>query len=651
MCGIAGFYGHFDPYLLAKMANAISHRGPDGHGEVQFSANHNIQVGLAHTRLAIIDLSKSGHQPMTVTCPHCSTRSWLIYNGEIYNFPELKKALEKRGHTFFSHTDSEVLIHLYHEYGTEMLSKLNGIFAFALYDEKKQTLFVARDHLGVKPFYYANTENGFLFASEIKSILSDETVSRELDPIAVDHYLTYLWCPSPRTLLRSVSKLVAGHAMLIQDGKVIRHWQYYDVPHTASPLKGSFNTVANELAHQIEKAVERQLISDVPVGAFLSGGLDSSSIVAMMRKCQPEKKIDCYTIRLSDNKTDGFADDLPYAKKVAEKLKVNLHIVDAKPDMIRQLPKILFHLDEPQADLAPINTLLISELAKSQGLKVLMSGAGGDDLFTGYRRHAALFYDKQWQWLPESIKKIMASTARHALSGNGFGMHYPIMRRAAKLFAYADQSGDDYLASFFYWNTQTFRRRLFSTDFRKKIALADPLTPLQNTLKKYEPKNRIDRMLYLELKHFLPDHNLNYTDKISMAAGIEVRVPLIDKDLIDFAMRIPAQYKQRGKTGKAILKKAMTPFLEKEIIYRPKTGFGGPLRQWLHHYLRDVLEDCLSKSAIEKRGLFDYENIKQTIALDAAGKIDASYTLFSILSIEIWCRQFIDSPVPTILTI
>lgn len=646
MCGIAGFYGKFNDPLLTKMIHAIRHRGPDGLGEKLFSGPGETRIGLAHARLAIIDLSMHGYQPMTISCPHCHSikTMWLTYNGEIYNYPTLKKTLEKQGHAFHSNADSEILLHLYCQHGTDMLNYLNGIFSFALYDMKTENLFVARDQLGVKPFYYTQLQNGFLFSSEIKSILMHENISRELDADAIDHYLTYLWCPAPKTMLRAVKKLEPGHAMIVQCGKIIRHWQYYDIPFDQPNFNLSFDDLAIELADRVEHAVQKQLLSDVPVGAFLSGGLDSSAIVAMMRRLQPYKPIDCYTICVKDKKSDGFVDDLPYAKKVAEHLNVNLHIVDATSDMIQRLPEMLFYLDEPQADPAPINALLIAEQASKNGLKVLMSGAGGDDLFTGYRRHAALHYDRYWQWLPHPVKKSLSELSRNiTLSSN-----QSIVRRFIKLFSYAHYKDDHYLESFFYWNTKTLRSNLYTNDFQKKISNQ---FFLRDSLQKISTQDRINRMLYLELKHFLADHNLNYTDKTAMLFGVEVRVPLIDRELVEFATKIPSKYKQRGKLSKAIFKKSMEPYLPKEIIYRPKTGFGAPLRQWFHGNLKLLVDEYLSEESITNRGLFNFSCVQKTMLLDRAGKIDATYTLFSLLCIEIWCRQFVDAATPSQLTI
>jgi len=650
MCGIAGFYGQFDQDLLKKMSALINHRGPDASGNLYFSTARDLSIGFSHTRLSIIDLSDAGKQPMTLNCQCCSENSnpknkyWLTFNGEIYNFKKLRTQLESKGHSFFSNTDSEVLLHLYREYGHDMLKHLNGIFAFAIYDPNINEIFLARDQLGVKPLYFSHIEKGFLFASELKALLACAEVSREIDPEAVQSYLSFLWAPAPQTMLKSIQKLQPGYAMIVREGKIHRLWQHYDIPMNAEKLRSSFNTISSELAVQVEAAVARQMVSDVPVGAFLSGGLDSSSIVAMMRKLNPETFINCYTIRTQHSEREGFSQDLPYAEKVARHLNVKLNVVDASPDMIRRLPEMLYYLDEPQADPAPINALLISELARKDGVKVLMSGAGGDDLFTGYRRHAALYYDHYWQWLPLQLKKKIADIGKK-MTGNGASF---FLRRFSKLFSNIDLLNDKYLASFFYWNTSALRNSLFSSSFQEKLYPNDRCL-LVNSLKNRVDIDRLERMLYLEVKHFLADHNLNYTDKASMAMGVEVRVPLLDLELVDFASKIASNFKQKGRIGKAIFKKSMEPYLPKEVIYRPKTGFGAPLRRWLHHELNDMLMDCLSAHSLLNRGIFDPKGVQQLIKLDRERKVDGAYTIYSLLNIELWCRQFIDPAQPRII--
>jgi len=660
MCGIAGYQGKFSKLLLTQMNNLQKHRGPDDHALIELQGTH--KTGLAHQRLSIIDLSSAGKQPMTVKCAHCQPNTakleqkiWLTYNGELYNYQILKAELIAKGHQFCTQTDSEILIHLYAEYGIKMLSKLEGIFAFAIYDGRKNgqkdplnpgDLLIVRDQYGIKPLYYTQTPKGFLFASEIKALLCEPTVSREIDPAAIEAYVSYLWCPGPHTAFKNIQKLLPGHATIIRNNQPYKSWQYYALPVPSNTLQftKSFNDAAIELSQHIESAVSKQLISDVPVGAFLSGGLDSSSIVAMMRKLNPTRQIECFTIKISGKSTDGFNDDLPYAQQVAKDLNISLHTVEANPSIITRLPEMLYHLDEPQADPAPINALLICELAKKHGVKVLLSGAGGDDIFTGYRRHAAIHYQQYWRHCPIFLRQIISKFARHMQSGCAIGMNTAILRRATKLLAYCDQQGDDLLESYFYWNTSQSRRQLFNPEFFRPAK--KPIYKLSESLKDFKSQDLLTRMLCMEMAHFLPDHNLNYTDKMSMASGIEVRVPLLDQELVKFAFQLPSHYKQRGKTGKAIFKKAMEPYLPQNIIYRPKTGFGAPIRHWMQHELTPVIHEYLSNATISNRGWFEPQAVQKLIKQTMSGRADGSYTLFSLLCIELWAQQFIDQAIP-----
>ncbi|QDG51677.1 asparagine synthase (glutamine-hydrolyzing) [Persicimonas caeni] len=637
MCGIGGFWGTFDRGLLERMNNAVAHRGPDDAGEF-FDAK--LGLGLAHRRLSIIDLSDAGHQPMWDS----SKSVCIVYNGELYNYRELKEELAEQGFRFRSDSDTEVLLNLYRRDGAEMLSALNGIFAFALWDPQRGELLVARDGLGIKPLYYAQTDHGFLFSSELKAILQSPVVSRELDPQAIQYHLTYLWCPAPHTMLRAVRKLEPGEAMLVRDGAVARRWVFYDLPYQAPPDEIDVDEAVDRVRNGLEQAVRRQLVADVNVGAFLSGGLDSSSIVAMYRKLQPDRNIQCFTIGFTGEQTgdfEGFAQDLPYAERVAEHLGVDLHRIDVGPDMIERLPEMIYLLDEPQADPAPINALFISELARQKGIKVLLSGAGGDDIFTGYRRHYALTLERMWRWLPAGVRSTMSAAARTVPAAN------PLARRARKAFEYAGLDDDARLISYFYWLNPEVSDGLYSDHFRTVLGGSRPKAPLARSLARIPREtDPLNRMLYLEAKHFLADHNLNYTDKMSMATGVEVRVPLLDPDLIGVATSLPVRYKQRGRTGKWIFKKAMEPYLPEEVVYRPKSGFGAPLRGWLRSDLRPLLDELLGEQSLKRRGIFDPEAVRHLVDLDAQRQIDASYPIFSLMCIELWCRTFVDRDRP-----
>lgn len=664
MCGTAGFSGPFDYQLLKAMSESISHRGPDDAGTLLIEKDGANSVGLAHRRLSIIDLSAEGRQPMSVNCERCGVRKtfppdkrlWLTYNGEIYNYRELRRELESKGHRFHSQTDSEVLIHLFAEEGPAMLRRLNGIFAFAIYDGRVCSstgetapgdLFLARDGLGVKPLYYAETDKGFLFASELKALLTYPGLARDLDLAALHYYLAYLWAPAPYTLLKAIKKLEPGEAMIVRDGRLIKRWHFYDLPYGQPWMDYPEAEVAVRLRESLETAVDRQMVADVPVGAFLSGGLDSSAVVSMMRKLRPDERIQCYCIGFADDADmEGSPADLPYARRVAKHLGVDLHVIEVQPDMINNLERMLYYLDEPQADPAPINALLISERARSDGIKVLMSGAGGDDIFSGYRRHLALRTERLWSWLPQTMRAMIASPAHKASNGNGSAklMNNPTARRLSKLLTNIDLTSEERLISYFYWSEEKMRRSLYSTDMAIELKETDTAEPLLKSLRRIPgEKDPLNRMLYLEAKHFLADHNLNYTDKTSMAAGVEVRVPLLDLEIVNFASRIPPHMKQKGQTGKAIFKKSMEPYLPHDVIYRPKSGFGAPLRRWLRHELRDMVEDLLSRDSLNRRGLFDPSAVRHVIELNQAGRIDGAYTIFSLVCVELWCRMFVDS--------
>ncbi len=632
MCGIVGFVGNnFSKPKFEKNLKLLSHRGPDDMGIF-----YDEGVGLGHVRLSIQDLSSLGHQPMKDAFQPVT----LVFNGEIYNFKELRTELEYKGYQFRGNSDSEVLLKLYLAFKVKMLDKINGIYAFAIWDAREKTLFVARDGVGVKPLYYSETEKGFVFSSELKGLLWDSSVSKELNPIAIAHYLTYLWCPSPNTLLANVLKLEPGHALLVQNKKIVMKWQFYNLPNGKKQRwRENEASAIYAVRNSIQTAVRRQMIADVPVGAFLSGGLDSSAVVAFAKKYTNER-LQCFTIDLQGHgKSEGMADDLPYAQQVAKRLNIDLHAIQVGPEIVDKLEKMIWHLDEPQADPAPLNALFISQLAHEHGIKVLLSGAGGDDIFTGYRRHYALQQERYWSWLPNYVRKGLSIASKQIPIG------FPISRRIGKAFNYADWENPARLSSYFFWLHPNKVLALLHPDIRANITSNSITAPLIHATENLPNcATELDKMLYLESKFFLADHNLNYTDKMSMAMGVEVRVPLLDPDLINLAASLPDHYKQRGKTGKWIFKKAMEPFLPHEIIYRPKTGFGAPLRHWLKNELKTLVEDILSPETLMKRGIFDPAEVTKLVKNDRNSKIDASYTIFSLVCIELWCQLFIDRP-------
>jgi len=653
MCGIAGFQGSFDRELLGAMTRSLAHRGPDAEGTLILATGGGSLTGLGHRRLSIIDLSAAGNQPMSISGCAGVPGLTLIYNGEIYNFRELRAELEPAGHRFSTATDSEVLLHLYERDGPDMLRRLNGIFAFAIHDDRasgrpegveRGALFIAKDPLGVKPLYYAQCAAGFIFSSEIKALLCHAGLERDVDPYALHEMLAYLWTPAPRTMLKSVRKLEPGSAMIVSGGVVQKQWSYYTLPYDGVTDDRSPNAIAEELRERVFTAVQRQLVGDVPVGAFLSGGLDSSAVVAMMRRAQPDQPITCFTIAFTDDTDlEGNPQDLPYARMVARHLGVTLQEVVIEPSAIRRLPEMVALLDEPQADPAPLNALFIAERARAMGIPVLLSGAGGDDIFSGYRRHYALSLERWWSWLPHAARQRIQSLAASAASGSGSNQSKVLQRRLAKMFAYAAESSERRLVSYFWWSTEQLRRSLYSAEFAARMRDADAAAPLLVSLEKIPAeRDPLQRMLYLETRHFLADHNLNYTDRAGMSTGVEVRVPLLDLDLVKFATRVPSRLKQRGRTGKAIFKQAMEPYLPREVIYRPKSGFGAPLRRWLRNELRQQVDDTLDPAVLRKRGFFDADGVRRLVDLDRAGAVAGSYTIFALMCFELWCRRFVD---------
>ena len=655
MCGIVGVQGDFPSDLLKRMTDSVAHRGPDGEGALWIDTPNEHRTGLGHRRLAIIDLSAAGCQPMILRPPGADHDAalTLTFNGEIYNYRELRAELAAAGSRFVTQTDSEVLLHLYERHGLGMLNRLNGIFAFAIHDARQQgrpagvergALFLARDQAGVKPLYFSSTSQGFLFASEIKALLCHPAIARDIDPLALHQMLAYLWTPAPRTMLRAVRKLEPGCAMLVHRGMVARHWRYYRLPYDGVRDLRPRAAIAAELNARLEQAVRRQLVADVPVGAFLSGGLDSSAVVAMMRRVQPDQRIQCFSIGFGDDAgEEGQAADLPYARRVARHLNVDLEEIRIDATAIDRLEEMVALLDEPQADPAPINALFIAERARSMGIPVLLSGAGGDDIFSGYRRHRALQLERWWAWLPHAARAAIQSAALRQAMGRGTRQANVAGRRLTKMFAHAGEDAERRLIAYFWWSPDRFRRNLYSAEFAAQVGESDVGEPLRASLAEIPAeRDPLQRMLFLETRHFLADHNLNYTDRAGMSAGVEVRVPLLDLDMIDFAAKIPVSMKQSGSEGKSVFRDAMQGMLPHDVLYRPKTGFGAPLRRWLRHELSARVEDTLDPAVLRRRGFFNPGAVRALIDDDRQGRVDGGYTIFALMCFELWCRRFID---------
>lgn len=630
MCGIVGSISK--KFNFSEEAiGALAHRGPDDQG--LFYENG---VTLGHRRLSIVDLSANGHQPMISS----DGRYVIIYNGEIYNHQHIREKLLSKGYSFKSTSDTETLLNGYAEFGPAIVEKLNGIFAFAIYDRIKEEVFIGRDQFGIKPLYYYHKNEVFLFASEIKAFLSVPGFDRTVNTTALFYYLQLLYAPGELTAFEEVKKLLPGHTMLFKARENrFEIKRYYNIKFAEDKSEWNEDEYSRRLDACLRNAVKRQLMSDVPLGYFLSGGLDSSIIVALAKQLLPEQKLTCFSISGGPAmKKEGFADDEFYARKVAAHLGVELEIIPADLDILQRFDQMIWHLDEPQADPAPLHVQTISKGARERGIKVLLGGTAGDDLFSGYRRHQAVNLEKYFRYLPKPVSKLVQAGI------DPLNESFPAFRRIKKIAREMNQSKLERMAGYFTWLPENSVMKLFSDDCKQR--LSKQILPRQYYLQLLQqlPAGTADlnKLLYLELSTFLPDHNLNYTDKMSMSAGVEARVPFLDTELVAFASEMPVSLKMKGSTTKYLLRKVAEKYLPADVIYRPKTGFGAPVRQWVRKEMRSMIEERLNNETLTTRGLFDARAVQQLIRLNGEGKVDASYTIWSLLAIESWMQQFVD---------
>lgn len=625
MCGIFGISGGHQGIDLTHINELLKHRGPD-----DFGVYSNEFISLLHRRLSILDLSELGHQPMISKCGHYV----IVFNGEIYNHWEIRHELLGK-YDFISTSDTETLLYAFIEYGETVLSKLNGIFAFAIYNILTNELFIARDHLGVKPLYYSCIEKQLIFSSEYKPILS-LIKDHSLDYHGILNYLYFLWSPGQRTPFTQIHKLLPGHYIKYNAHQRIEIIKYYEIPFIGSYKFQSTLAWMNEIEFQILKSIQSQLLSDVPVGFFLSGGLDSSLIVAMAAKLNPNSKLKCYTIGSDANFIkEGFVDDLHYAKRVAELYNIDLVEVPNEIHFAEEWDQLIWHLEEPQSDTAPGLVSNICRRARADGCYVLMSGTGGDDLFSGYRRHQSILYYQWFRRLPLAKWGLKFITLF-------FRKKHPINRRIHKFYkSFIQKNVDSFISNSFAWYDLEQLKKLFKPEILEYIQNINPEDYLIGSLKNIPfEKSNLNKMLYLDIKYFLADHNLNYTDKLSMAHGIEVRVPYLDKDLVELSTQIPISLKMKGKTTKFILRKIAEKYLPKDIIYRSKSGFGSPVRQLIGHELREFVDDRLSKARLDDQNIFNVDEVHKLIEDNLNNKVDGSYIILSLLAIESVIRQF-----------
>lgn len=627
MCGICGKL-QFDPSewvdsaLVEKMNASIVHRGPDDGGTY---VRENI--GLGNRRLAIIDLTPAGHQPMS----NEDGSVWITFNGEIYNFPELRDKVIARGHRLRSHSDTETIIHLYEDFGVDCIQHLRGMFAFAIWDQPRQRLFLARDRVGKKPLVYAVTDNSLLFASELRALLQDPRVKREPNVEAIHHYLTYQYVPSPLTAFTGIYKLPPGHFLICERG-AIRVERYWDLDYTPD-----WNLSEQEWIEQIRALLREstriRLISDVPLGAFLSGGIDSSAVVAMMSEfsAQPVKT---FSIGFEEEAYD----ETRYARVVAQRFRTDHHEFVVKPSAMEVLPKLVWHYGEPYADSSAIPTFYLSKMAREH-VTVALNGDGGDELFGGYERYVANRALSVMAKIPKPALGMLTHVAAR-LQETDHPRGWP--RRVKRMAAAAALSPERrYGKLVCYFDNET-KSQLYSRAMRERFNDCDSFQLLARMYAHAKTSDVAAQTFYADTMMYLPDDLLVKVDIASMAASLEGRSPLLDHQLMELAARIPSDMKLMGLGTKYIFKKAMEGILPREIIYRQKKGFGVPIGRWFRAELKDLAHQMLLDPRSLARGYFDPGFIARMLNDHVEGRVDHGPRIWALLNLELWHRTYID---------
>lgn len=630
MCGICGKLNFdrqmpIEPDLLRRMMDLIHHRGPDGSGE-----HVSGPVGLGHRRLSIIDLS-TGSQPM---CNEDGT-VWVVFNGEIYNFEALRRDLIGRGHQFSSASDTEVIVHMYEDFGDDCVSRFQGMFAFALWDQRRQRLLLARDRVGIKPLYYADTGRALVFASEIKSILADPSVKRRLDLVAIDRFFTYYYVPGELTALSGIRKLLPGHYLTVEGGRVNTK-RYWDLEF-ATPLEASSLDVAAEaLRGLLSDTVKSHMISDVPVGILLSGGVDSTGMLHFASQ-HAQGPLHSFTMGFGGT---NVPDERPYARLAAERFGSVHHETTISAHAFRDfLPKYVWHMEEPVCEPPAIALHFVARLARDNGVKVLLSGEGGDEAFAGYPEYRNL--------LALEAMKARAGPFKELL-GAGFGMlERAGWRRGGHYRALVRQRLSDYYFSRTATPETPFNRlkgQLYGPALLDQAASSTADAPTRHLLESVADQSLLNRLLYVDAKSWLPDDLLVKADKMTMAASVELRVPLLDHHVLEFAACLPTRHKVLGWSMKRVLKRALAPTVPTEILNRKKAGFPVPYDRWMRHELRDYIHDMLLSATSFSSQYLSRSAVTRFLDAHAQGQ-GCSKEVFSLLVLELWHTQFIGGSV------
>jgi asparagine synthase (glutamine-hydrolysing) len=645
VCGIAGIISRNSAPRIEQMLQAIAHRGRDDEGVWISEAidRHNRRVCLGHRRLSIIDTSPAGHEPML---SH-DGRYVLTYNGEIYNYRELREQLRSFGHQFRTGTDAEVLLAAITEWGWDAMDHLNGMFAFAVWDNQERTLTLARDHVGIKPLYFAfipaNNEApaAFVFGSEIKAILATRLIKPTLNPEALHQFLTFLWSPDPNTLFEGVKTVPPAHLLHFKNDEISLH-QWWDV---------SFNHIEegrNEAwwrertLETLDRVVRMEMVSDVPLGSFLSGGIDSSGITALMQRHVNGQRISTYTVGIEsqDLRYDIIPDDVRWARRVNEQLQTDYHEIMLQPSVAELLPKLVYHMEEPPIDMA-IPSYLVARAAR-ETLTVMLSGMGGDEVFAGYPRQMAMKIASAFDPVPQMLRRPVMQTVASALPGGLPGKLTAPLRNAKKFARSAALDFEDRYLGYGTYFSDEMKHRLYTDDWRALTRDYDPYATHRAYFARVADSAPLNRLLYVDLKTFLPCLNLMTTDKTSMAANLEVRVPFLNREMIEMAARMPPRLKLHGLKRKYVLKRALEGVLPKDVIWRRKAGFGAPIRSWLRGPLKPLIAELLSEDVVKRRGLFRPKEVKRVVDANFSGREDYNLHVFQLLGLELWHRVFID---------
>lgn len=644
MCGISGLANCGNRAVLGRMNAVQAHRGPNDTGIWEHRSHDGTYVALGSRRLSILDLSSGGHMPMS----NEDGTVWITYNGEIYNFGDLRRELESKGHRFISSTDTEVVVHLYEELGADCVTRLNGMFAFAICDLRgsEPVVFMARDHFGIKPFYYTFKEDKLAFASEAKALLEVPGVETSIDLEALDQYLTFLWVPDPKTMFRGIFKLPAGHSAVFRDGEMTIS-QYWDLsfPPADHEFHLSQDEVADEIRERFRHSVEQQMVSDVPLGAFLSAGLDSSSIAAMMVP-RAKRPLRTYTITFPAKyrRGENALDDPAVPARLARQLGCENRQIVVDPDVASLLPKLCWHMDEPTADPAILTAYLVCREA-SKDVTVLLSGVGGDELFGGYRKYAAHYWARFYNAMPGPIRRLAEHAAERIPNLRGSNLKGPVRLLKKMLRSASLDSHDRFIGNCTYLDSQQ-RSAMYARDVRSELHSFDPAHRHSERFDQVSHADFLNQMLYLDTKIFMTTLNLTYNDKMSMASSVEVRVPFLNRELAEFvAWNVPPRWKLKGRifpTTKHIFRRAMCGVLPDEVLHQPKAGFAAPTDYWLANDLVEMTDDLLSSDRIRSRGLFRPEAVQRLISEHRSGRADWAMQIWQFLTLELWMQNFLD---------